>query len=78
VLDHPLVQHTLTILREKRPGIRDLKELVSETANRDHERLRPFEDYFTIPGATTADPMRTRQMTVYVISLRIDVKHHLQ
>ena len=29
VLDHPLIQHKLTILRDKRTGTRDFKQLVS-------------------------------------------------
>lgn len=32
VLNHPLIQHKLTILRDKRTGTRDFKQLVSETA----------------------------------------------
>jgi len=32
VLNHPLIQHKLTILRDKRTGIRDFKQLVAEIA----------------------------------------------
>jgi uracil phosphoribosyltransferase len=32
VLNHPLIQHKLTILRDKRTGTRDFKQLVSEIA----------------------------------------------
>lgn len=32
VLNHPLIQHKLTLLRDKRTGTRDFKQLVSETA----------------------------------------------
>jgi uracil phosphoribosyltransferase len=32
VLDHPLIQHKLTILRDKHTGTRDFKQLVSEIA----------------------------------------------
>src|SRR5258705_97286 len=32
VLTHPLIQHKLTILRDKRTGTRDFKQLVSEIA----------------------------------------------
>jgi len=32
VLDHPLIQHKLTILRDKRTATRDFKQLVSEIA----------------------------------------------
>ena len=30
VLNHPLIQHKLTILRDKRTGTRDFKQLVAE------------------------------------------------
>ena len=32
VLDHPLVRHKLTILRDERTGVRDFREIVSEIA----------------------------------------------
>src|SRR5436190_23127801 len=32
VLDHPLIQHKLTILRDRRTSTRDFKQLVSEIA----------------------------------------------
>src|SRR5437870_1546892 len=32
VLDHPLIQHKLTILRDKNTGTRDFKQLVNEIA----------------------------------------------
>src|SRR5258706_12438870 len=32
VLSHPLIQHKLTILRDKRPSTRDFKQLVNEIA----------------------------------------------
>ena len=32
LLDHPLIQHKLTILRDKRTGTRDFKQLVAEIA----------------------------------------------
>ena len=32
VLDHPLIQHTLAILRDKNTGVKEFRELVSEIA----------------------------------------------
>ena len=32
VLDHPLIQHKLTILRDKRTGVKEFREVVSELA----------------------------------------------
>jgi len=32
VLDHPLIQHKLTLLRDKSTSTRDFKQLVSEIA----------------------------------------------
>jgi len=49
VLNHPLIQHKLTILRDKRTGTRDFKQLVSEIAMlmaydvTQDLRLEPFE-----------------------------------
>ena len=33
IIDHPLVQHKVTLLRDKRTGSKDFRELVSEIAN---------------------------------------------
>ena len=32
VLDHPLIQHKLSILRDKRTGVKEFRELVGEIA----------------------------------------------
>ena len=32
VLDHPLLQHKLSILRDKNTGVKDFRELVGEIA----------------------------------------------
>ena len=32
VLDHPLLQHKLSILRDERTGVKDFREVVSEIA----------------------------------------------
>src|SRR5713101_6194915 len=32
LLDHPLIQHKLTLLRDRRTGTRDFKQLVAEIA----------------------------------------------
>ena len=32
VLDHPLLQHKLTILRDERTGVKEFREIVSEIA----------------------------------------------
>ena len=47
VVDHPLVQHKLSILRDKRPSTKDFRELVTELAIFEgYEALRdlPLED----------------------------------
>ena len=32
VLDHPLLQHKLSILRDERTGVKEFREIVSEIA----------------------------------------------
>ena len=32
ILDHPLLQHKLTILRDERTGVKEFREIVSEIA----------------------------------------------
>ena len=33
ILDHPLIQHKLTMLRDKKTGVKDFRELVDELSN---------------------------------------------
>src|SRR5947209_4574845 len=47
VLDHPLIQHKLTILRDKNTGTRDFKQLVNEIA-----MLMAYEVTKDLPLAT--------------------------
>ena len=35
VLDHPLLQHKLSILRDERTGVKEFREIVSEIATLD-------------------------------------------
>lgn len=47
ILDHPLLQHKLTILRDKRTGVKEFREIVSEIAELEcYEATRdlPLED----------------------------------
>ena len=47
VLDHPLLQHKLTILRDERTGVKEFREIVSEIAALEcYEATRdlPLED----------------------------------
>ena len=69
VLDHPLIQHKLTLLRDRRTTTRDFKQLVNEIAmlmayevTKDLP-LEPVDYYFKIPSGGEArdffvlDPM---------------------
>ena len=47
VLDHPLLQHKLSILRDERTGVKEFREIVSEIATLEcYEATRdlPLED----------------------------------
>ena len=47
ILDHPLLQHKLTILRDERTGVKEFREIVSEIAALEcYEATRdlPLED----------------------------------
>ena len=47
VLDHPLLQHKLSILRDERTGVKEFREIVSEIAALEcYEATRdlPLED----------------------------------
>ena len=50
VLSHPLIQHKLTILRDKRTSTRDFKQLVSEIAT-----LMAYEVTKDLPTAAGRD-----------------------
>ena len=56
VMDHPLIQHKLTILRDERTGSKQFRELVSEIA-----MLMCYESTRDLPlrEVTTKTPMMT-------------------
>ena len=63
VLDHPLLQHKLSILRDERTGVKEFREIVSEIATLEcYEATRDLpteEGESELPGATgTAGGLR--------------------
>ena len=56
VMDHPLIQHKLTILRDERTGTKQFRELVSEIA-----MLMCYESTRDLPlrEVSTKTPMMT-------------------
>ena len=57
ILDHPLLQHKLTILRDENTGVRDFREVVSEIASLmcyEATRDLPLEDVEIKTPITTA------------------------
>ena len=59
LVDHPLVQHKLSILRDKNTGTNQFRQLVRELALFDgYEAMRdlPMEDVEVEPPITTASP----------------------
>ncbi len=61
IMDHPLIQHKLTILRDERTGSKQFRELISEIAN-----LICFEATRDLPlkEVTTKTPMTTAKTKV--------------
>jgi uracil phosphoribosyltransferase len=51
VLDHPLLQHKLSILRDEKTGVKDFREVVSEIAT-----LMCYEATRDLPVGEDRDP----------------------
>ena len=57
ILDHPLLQHKLTILRDVNTGVKDFRQVVSEVATLmcyEATRDLPLEDVEVTTPITTA------------------------
>ena len=58
VLDHPLVQHKVALLRDKRTNTRDFKELVAYT-----KKNAPGLDGFLFRSTRWTEPLEISSMT---------------